>query len=178
MALAPTRAFAHAVVYPKASAPGAYERYVLRVPNEKAVPTLRVELHFPDGLRVTAFADVPGWQLEVLTDSARRITGAVWTGTLAPQRFVELPFVAANPKSPVRLVWPTYQTYAGGERVEWTGAEGTKTPASATTIAAPTVVGAPVALGDGGVTRWVPWVALGVALVSLGLVLRRGEPAR
>jgi hypothetical protein len=63
------------------------------------------------------------------------ITGAVWTGTLAPQRFVEFPFVAANPKSGTALIWPTYQTYAGGEKVEWTGAEGSKTPASSTKLA-------------------------------------------
>ena len=33
---APAIAAAHAVVYPKSSTPGAYEKYVLRVPNEKA----------------------------------------------------------------------------------------------------------------------------------------------
>ena len=33
--LVPAAASAHAVVYPKSSATGAYERYVLRVPNEK-----------------------------------------------------------------------------------------------------------------------------------------------
>ena len=35
---------AHAVVYPKASTTGAYERYVIRVPNERKVPTTRVEI--------------------------------------------------------------------------------------------------------------------------------------
>ena len=72
----------------------AYEKYVLRVPNEKAIATTKVELHFPAGLRVTSFADVPGWQLEVVTDSAKAITAAIWTGTLPPQRFIEFPFVA------------------------------------------------------------------------------------
>jgi hypothetical protein len=85
---------------------GAYERYVLRVPNEKAVATTRVELRFPAGVRVTSFADVPGWQLEVVTDSAKAITAAIWTGTLPPQRFIEFPFVAVNPKTDARLEWP------------------------------------------------------------------------
>jgi uncharacterized protein YcnI len=161
----PVLAFAHAVVYPSASAPGAYERYVLRVPNEKTTATTRVEIHFPSDLRVTSFEDVPGWQVEVLTDSAKRIVGAVWTGTLPPQRFVELPFMAANPKAGNRLVWPAYQTYADGERVEWTGDEGSKRPASVTTLGAQdTGAGAP---------RWVAWAALLVALVSLGLALSR-----
>jgi len=170
----PVLAFGHAVVYPKTSAPGAYERYVLRVPNEKTSPTTRIELRVPPEVRVTGFEDVPGWQLEVLTDSAKRVVGAVWTGTLAPQRFVELPFMAANPKSGDRLVWPAYQTYADGERVEWTGEEGSKRPASVTK------------LGDagahGGASSWVAWAALLLALVSLGLALsrpsRNAPPAR
>lgn len=166
--VAPTLVFAHAVVFPRSSTPGAYERYVLRVPNEKQVATTRVELRVPADLRVTAFEDVPGWQLEVLTDSAKRIVGAVWTGSLAPQRFVEFPFVGANPKSNTRLVWPAYQTYADGERVEWTGAEGSKSPASVTTIE--------TARSTSGSTQWVSWAALAVALVSLALALRRETP--
>jgi uncharacterized protein YcnI len=161
----PILAFGHAVVYPRTSAPGAYERYVLRVPNEKTTATTRVEIRFPAELRVTSFEDVPGWQLEVLTDSAKRIVGAVWTGRLAPQRFVELPFMAANPKSGNRLVWPAYQTYADGERVEWTGGEGSKRPASVTTLGSQDA--------RGGASRWVAWAALLLALVSLGLALSR-----
>lgn len=161
----PVLAFGHAVVYPRTSAPGAYERYVLRVPNEKTTATTRVEIRFPVDLRVTSFEDVPGWQLEVLTDSAKRIIGAVWTGTLAPQRFVELPFMAANPKSGDRLVWPAYQTYADGERVEWTGDEGAKRPASVTTLGNQDA--------RGGASRWVAWAALLLALVSLGLAISR-----
>jgi uncharacterized protein YcnI len=170
LVVAPAIALAHAVVFPKTSASGAYEKYVLRVPNEKAVATTRVEIRFPAEARVTSFGDVAGWQLEVQTDSAKRIVGAVWTGTLAPQRFVEFPFVAANPKTATRLVWPAIQTYADGERVQWTGAEGTKTPASATVIGA-----AADAATSGGAARWVPWAALVLALVGLGLALRRPE---
>ena len=169
---APALLQAHAVVYPKRSAPGAYEKYVLRVPNEKTVATVRVELRFPADARVTSFGEVAGWQLEVLTDSAKRIIGAVWSGTLPPQRFVEFPFVAVNPKTAGRLVWPTFQTYADGERVEWTGAEGEKAPASVTAIAAAidSVQSQPVSTSD--VNRWIPWTALLLALLSLGLTLR------
>lgn len=173
--LAVSLSFAHAVVYPKTSSTGAYEKYVLRVPNEKAVPTLRVEIRFPAGLRVTSFGDVPGWQIEVLTDSAQRIVGAVWTGSLPPQRFVEFPFVAANPKTATRLVWPVYQTYAEGPQVEWTGAEGSKAPASTTTIGDAAPAESPAAAG--GVTRWVPWAALAIAMLGLGLAVRRREAA-
>jgi uncharacterized protein YcnI len=163
-----TIAFGHAVVLPKSSAPGAFERYVLRVPNEKAVATTRVEIRFPSDVRVTSFEDVAGWQLEVLTDSAKRIVGAVWTGTLPPQRFVEFPFMAANPKVATKLAWPAYQTYADGERVEWTGAEGTKRPASVTTLSA--MSNATSSFGG-----WLPWVAVALALASLGVALRKDE---
>jgi len=167
----PTLSWAHAVVFPRQSTTGSYEKYVLRVPNEKAVATTRVEIHFPAGLRVTSFADVPGWQLEVVTDSAKAITGAIWTGNLPPQRFAEFPFVAANPKTDTKLAWPAYQTYADGERVEWTGPEGSKRPASATTIGAAT----PASGGAGGFVRWLPWTALVLSLVSLGLAMRKPE---
>ena len=166
----PALAFGHATVYPKASTVGAHEKYLLRVPNEKATATTRIEIRFPADLRVTSFGDVAGWELEVLTDSAKRIIGAVWTGSLPPQRFVELPFVAANPRAATQLVWPTYQTYADGERVEWTGAAGSKAPASVTTISAASVTGAPVS--SGRLAAIVPWVALAMSLVALGLALR------
>ena len=167
----PTLSWAHAVVFPRQSTTGSYEKYVLRVPNEKAVATTRVEIHFPAGLRVTSFADVPGWQLEVVTDSAKAITAAIWTGNLPPQRFVEFPFVAANPKADTKLEWPAYQTYADGERVEWTGPEGSKRPASITTIGA----AAAAAGAGGGFVRWLPWAALVLSLVSLGLAMRKPE---
>jgi uncharacterized protein YcnI len=165
----PTLVWAHAVVYPKQSTTGGYEKYVLRVPNEKAIATTKVELHFPAGLRVTSFAEVAGWQLEVVTDSAKAITAAIWTGTLEPQRFIEFPFVAANPKTDTKLEWPAFQTYADGERVEWTGPEGSKRPASVTTIAAA------AAAGGAGYVRWLPWAALALSLVSLGLSMRKPD---
>ena len=170
--LAARPASAHAVVYPKTSAPGAYEKYVLRVPNEKDVATTRIEIRFPSQVRVISFADVAGWKLQVITDRTGRITGAVWTGTLPPQRFVELPFVAVNPKTSALLAWPAFQTYADGDRVEWTGPESDKHPASSTQIGAAATTGP-----SGGVATFIMSVAgLALGMLSLGLVLRR-EPA-
>jgi uncharacterized protein YcnI len=165
----PSIAFAHAVVFPKTSTPGAYEKYVLRVPNERDVPTLTVELHFPTGLRVVSFADVPGWKLDVLTDSAQAITGAVWTGVLPKERFVEFPFVAVNPKDSTSLAWPTYQTYANGERVEWTSPDtAAKTPVSTTQIADAVVV--PIKVSR--TSLYISIVALAFALTALGVAIR------
>jgi uncharacterized protein YcnI len=165
----PSIAIAHAVVFPKASTPGAYEKYVLRVPNERDVSTVKVELRFPTGLRVVSFGDVPGWKLQILTDSAQRIVGAVWTGVLAKERFVEFPFVAVNPKDSTSLTWPTYQTYQGGERVEWTSPDSaSKTPVSATLIADMT----PPPVKVSRTSLYISIIALLFALTALGVALR------
>jgi len=169
--LTPTVARAHAVVFPKTSAAGAYERYLLRVPNEKGSATTRIEIRFPDAAKVISFADVPGWQVVPVLDSAQRIVGAVWTGTLAPQRFVELPFIAVNPKTPTQLVWPVYQTYANGERVEWTGARETKSPASTTDVG----TSGPAPLGGRG-PMLAALMALALSLIAVGLSLRPSRP--
>jgi uncharacterized protein YcnI len=167
--IAPALASAHAVVYPKTSTPGAYEKYVLRVPNERDVPTLKVELHFPVGLRVVSFSEVPGWKLQVLTDSAQRIIGAIWTGVLPKERFVEFPFVAVNPKDSTSVAWPTYQTYEGGERVEWTSPDtAAKTPVSSTLIA--DMAAKPVKGPQ--TTLYISLIALLFSLTALGVALR------
>jgi len=168
--MVPAVALAHAVVYPKTSKPGAYEKYMLRVPNERDVPTTRVELHFPDGLRVVSFSDVPGWKLQTLTDTAQRIIGAVWTGVLPKERFIEFPFVAVNPKDSTSLSWPTYQTYEGGERVEWTSPDtASKTPVSSTLISEE--VQKPISISRNSL--YISVAALLFALTALGVALRQ-----
>ena len=168
----------HAVVYPASAKPGAYERYVLRVPNEREVPTTRVEIRFPSNVTVVSFGDVPGWTIEVQTDSAQRIIGAVWSGNLPAKRFVELPFIAVNPKTAAALTWPAFQTYADGERVEWTGAPGSDRPASVTEIAAAgapasaaSVVAADDDAGSARLPLFAALIALLIALVAMGLAI-------
>ena len=169
----PAVALAHAVVYPKTSKPGAYEKYVLRVPNERDVPTIRVELRFPAGLRVVSFGDLPGWKLQVLTDTAQQIIGAVWTGVLPKERFVEFPFVAVNPKDSTSLSWPTYQTYEGGERVEWTSPDtAAKTPVSSTVIAD----AAPPVMRVSRNSLYISLAALFFALTALTVAVLRRRP--
>ena len=167
----PSVALAHAVVFPKTSAPGAYEKYVLRVPNERDVPTTRVELHFPPGLRVVSFGDVAGWALQVLTDTAQRITGAVWTGNLPKERFIEFPFIAVNPKDSVRLTWPTIQTYANGETVRWTDPDtAAKSPVSSTLVSNAVAVAAPVKVSR--TSLYISIIAVLIALTALGIAIR------
>jgi uncharacterized protein YcnI len=159
----PAVALAHAVVFPPVSTPGAYEKYVLRVPNEKDTSmTTRVEIQFPPAVRVISFADVVGWRLDVRRDSTGRVTAAAWTGSLPPERFVEFPFVAVNPREEMRLVWPVYQTYSDGERVGWIGPENSDEPASVTAIRAPAPVAGPA---------WMRHVSAATLLLSLVILL-------
>ncbi len=164
-ALLPAVARAHAVVEPARSTPRAYQRYLLRVPNELDVPTTRVEIRFPADVRVISFAEVAGWQLQMVRDSANRVTAAVWTGSLPPGRFVEFPFMAVNPERDTRLVWPVDQTYASGERIEWAGPEDSDRPASATEIHAE---------GDGS-SRLPLLIAGAAALLALTSVAITGK---
>jgi uncharacterized protein YcnI len=161
--LATSTAFGHATVYPRTSEPGSYEKYVLRVPNERDVPTVRVEIRFPAALRVVSFSDVPGWQLRMMKDTAQRITGAVWNGVLPPERFIEFPFVAVNPKESTTLSWPTIQTYENGERVEWTGPDSSNTPAAITSV------GSLSSAAPSRLPLYLSAIALVVSIISLGL---------
>ena len=63
IALHAAPALAHVTVWPRTAAPGGYERYVVRVPNEKNTATTRVEIHFPAEVRISSFQDVAGWNL-------------------------------------------------------------------------------------------------------------------
>src|SRR5918912_244227 len=134
IAILPIVLCAHAIVSPAVSRPGAYERYVLRVPNESDAATIRVSIRFPAEVRVISFIDVPGWQLQATFDSTGRAMSATWTGSLPPERFVEFPFMAVNPKTAAQIAWPVTQMYADGQIVQWTGPRGSDTPASVTVV--------------------------------------------
>ena len=133
-AVLPTAALSHVTVSPKTSSPGEWEKYEIRVPNEKAVPTTSLEVRFPAGLRVMSFEDKPGWTIEPIRDAAKAITGGRWTGQLGPERFTEFGVIAVNPKQAGDLTWTAVQTYADGTVVNWSGAKGSKAPAPHVTI--------------------------------------------
>jgi uncharacterized protein YcnI len=127
-------ASAHVTVWPKQSSAGAREKYEVRLPNEKEVDTIAIELRFPAGLKVTSLEQKPEWRTELLRDASGAIIGARWTGKLAPMQFTEFGLLAANPASGGDLVWTATQIFSDGSRVEWSGAAGSKTPAPRVTI--------------------------------------------
>ena len=163
--------WAHAVVAPAVSTTRTYETYTLRVPNEKDVATVRVDIEFPPEVFVVSFAEVPGWELDVERNGTGRAVGATWSGELAPRRFVELSFVGVNPTEPTTLVWEVDQTYrgpAGEEIVSWSGPADSEFPASRTEVRA---------LDDGTVEDdpggdVLPSLAALVAMIALVVSIR------
>jgi hypothetical protein len=128
-------ASAHVTVSPQQSAPGAREKYELRVPNERKSATITVEFHFPKGLRVTAVEQKPGWQAEALRDPAGNLIGVRWIGNLPPEQFTEFGLLAVNPTGGGDLAFTAIQAFADGTKINWSGAAGSKTPAARVRLA-------------------------------------------
>jgi uncharacterized protein YcnI len=124
-----TSAPAGVTISPQQSAPGAHEKYELRVPNERRSATITVEFRFPPALRVTAVEQKPGWHAEALRDAAGNLTGVRWVGNLPPEQFTEFGLLAINPPAGRDLAFTTIQAFADGTKVEWSGAAGSKAPA-------------------------------------------------
>ena len=172
MVVTAANAIAHAVVYPDEAPTGAYQKYVLRVPNERGFATSEVGITFPAGVRVISFDEVPGWRLEAISDDGgATFAQATWTGELAVGRFVEFAFIGVNPAEATTLKWDVVQTYADGLAVEWTGPADSATPASLTSVRA-AIDAADSAAGSSGLGSALGAVALLVALLGLGVALR------
>lgn len=135
LALTAVIALAHVTVLPRESTLGATEKYTMRVPNEKNVPTVRLEAEFPPAADITSIAEKTGWKIEVKKDSTGKITGAIWSGSsIAPRDIVEFGFQARNSSEATELVWKVVQVYEDGTRSEWTGPKGSRSPAPVTQL--------------------------------------------
>ncbi|MDU0203142.1 MULTISPECIES: YcnI family protein [Paenibacillus] len=133
-------ASAHVTVYPKEATQGSYEMFTVRVPSEKDIPTVKVEVKFPmDSVAVSRFEPKAGWTYEVAKDSAGKITGVTWKASgdgLASTEFGDFNMQGKVADTATQIVWKAYQTYKDGSVVEWVGADGSDKPASVTTVKA------------------------------------------
>lgn len=130
-------AHAHVTVAPKETTQGAYEKFTVRVPTEKDVPTVKVELKIPADVNISLLEPKPGWTYELEKDSAGKISSIVWKASgegLSPAEFGEFNIQGKVGDNASQIVWKAYQTYKDGSVVEWTGAPDAKTPASVTAI--------------------------------------------
>ena len=133
--LLPEPALAHVEVVPFESAAGATERYGIRVPTEKPIPTVRVEVQFPASLRVLDVEAAPGWQVALQSQADGRLLGAVWDGGSIPAgQFAEFGLRAQNPDGEAELRWTAIQTYQDGTEAQWVGPASAAFPAATTRV--------------------------------------------
>ncbi|KZE75106.1 YcnI family protein [Paenibacillus elgii] len=131
-------ASAHVTVLPKEATQGSYEKFAVRVPTEKDIPTVKVEVKFPlDSVSISRFEPKPGWKYELTKDANNKITGVIWTATgegLGATEFGEFYMQGKVADNATAITWKAYQTYKDGSVVEWVGADGSDKPASVTKV--------------------------------------------
>ena len=164
LGVALSRVDAHVAVFPTEGAPAVVQRYALLIPTEKASPTTRVEIQFPDGLRVTEIEAVSGWRSTAQRDREGRIVGASWEGgQVPPGHFLAVGVLARNPDTPGEMAWKLIQTHQDGSEIHWIGPSSAEFPAAVTAIHRP---------GDGrGLTSILAGAALIGALLAVVVVL-------
>lgn len=129
VAMTISTAYGHITIQPKQSTAGATQKYALRVPTEKFVPTVRVEVEFPAALNVSSFELKPEWKIEEKKDGSGKLVGVTLSGSIPPGESSVFSFTAQNPTEEGKLFLKAIQIYEDGSKSEWTGAEGSRTPA-------------------------------------------------
>ncbi len=128
-------ASAHAVVFPKQATANSYEKFALRVPAEKDVPTVKVRVEIPEGFAISRVQPLPGWKYEFERAADGTVKAIVWSGgEIGATEFQEFVFQGKTPKDPGKFAFRAWQTYKNGEVAEWTGPSDAKTPASVVEI--------------------------------------------
>ena len=134
---------AHVTVQPNEAPAGAFFRFVIRVPNERDVPTTKVRVEFPENLIFTSFQPKEGWDrtikmkkldepIEAFGSQVDEVVGSVTYsgGSIGAGEFDEFGFSVRVPEEEGQLEFRAFQTYEGGEVVEWTGPEDGESPAA------------------------------------------------
>ncbi|MEV0612603.1 YcnI family protein [Nonomuraea sp. NPDC050404] len=132
-------ALAHVTIQPGTAEQGAFTKVAFRVPNERDdASTTKIEVSFPvdHPLAFVSVKPVPGWEVKVTEsklpkpvkteygDLEEAVTKVVWEGgKINPGEFQEFEVSMGQlPKDVDSLLFPTKQTYSGGEVVDWSEA--------------------------------------------------------
>lgn len=124
-------ASAHVTVSPAESGTGAWETYTLKVPSEKDIATVQVDLRIPAGAEFKQYEATPGWEVTV---EGNKVSWIAKDGGIAAGQFQRFYFTAKNPDTAGDINWDAYQHYADGSLVQWSGEPGSDSPHSITTI--------------------------------------------
>ncbi len=126
---------AHVSITPRQSTHGATERYTVRIPTEGKVATVAAEMEVPEGVIIETLQAPAGWKHEVRRQD-ERIVAVTWQADVKPGEFIEVGFVARNPRRGERIVWTLRQKFADGTVTDWTvGPQGTR-PTAVTRLTA------------------------------------------
>lgn len=122
---------AHSTVFPKTVNADSYEKFTVRVPVEKESATVKVRVDMPEGFVISRVKPLAGWTYELAKGADGKAVKAItWSGgKIEPGEFQEFEFQGKSAKDPGKYAFPSYQTYADGETVAWTGPSDAKTPA-------------------------------------------------
>ncbi|MED4072620.1 YcnI family protein [Priestia endophytica] len=130
-------ASAHVVVYPQEVTQGSYEKFTVRVPTEKDIPTTKVKIDIPKDVEISRFEPKAGWTYELEKDSSGLIKSVTWTATgegLSATEFGEFSMQGKVGDSAEKIAWKAYQTYKDGSVVAWEGPADAELPASVTKV--------------------------------------------
>ncbi|MEV4572428.1 YcnI family protein [Nonomuraea jabiensis] len=156
-------ALAHVTIQPGTAEQGGFTKVAFRVPNERDdASTTKIEVSFPTDhpLAFVSVKPLPGWDVKVTQgklpkpvkteygDLEEAVTKIVWSGgKINPGEFQEFEVSMGQlPKDTDSLVFPTKQTYSGGEVVDWSDAP--KTDGTEAEHPAPTLKLVPASGGD------------------------------
>ncbi|GAA2393119.1 YcnI family copper-binding membrane protein [Nonomuraea africana] len=129
-------AFAHVTINPGTAEQGGFTKVAFRVPNERDdASTTKIEVSFPvdHPLAFVSVKPVPGWEVKVTEgklpkpvkteygELTEAVTKVVWSGgEIKPGQFQEFEVSMGQlPTDTTQLLFPTSQTYSGGEVVQW-----------------------------------------------------------
>jgi uncharacterized protein YcnI len=126
-------AFAHAIVSPPVAETKLLQQFTLSVPTEKeGATTTKIVLTVPDGFAVDSYEAEPGWTRSVKATGSGEdavVNTITWTGGKVPTEEDSVFRVNASVASAKTLEFKVLQYYSDGTVVDWSGAEGSDTPA-------------------------------------------------
>jgi uncharacterized protein YcnI len=168
-------AFGHAVISPPVVESGRLQVFTLSVPTEREERvTTAIELTVPKGFAIDSFAPAPGWKRKVASSGSGEtavVDKVTWTGGSVPTEEDAVFQFNATPSSAKTYTFKVRQTYDDEAIVDWSGSEGSDTPAPQ--------VEAQASLGGSG-SSTIAIVALlagtfGILLSLLAILGARGE---
>ena len=172
-------AWGHAVVSPPVAEAKTLQVFTLSVPTEKEnAATTQIELTVPQGFAIDSFAPPPApWKQRLQSTGTGENTvvqKVTWTGGHTPTGQDSVFQFNASTDASKTYKFTVRQTYSDGSIVDWTGPEGSDTPAP--TIDAKSDLGGG---GSGSSTLAIVALVVGAVGVVLGLVAmlsRGGRP--